>query len=78
MTDIQKEKLISLIEKGCTDSDVEDFCDENNVSRREAFHFIAELTVPECCKGCKYIDLYPSMPPCPSCSRAKKDFYESV
>ena len=31
MTDIQKEKLISLIEKGCTDSDVEDFCDENNV-----------------------------------------------
>lgn len=75
MTSEQLEKLRDLCEKGCTDSDIEDFCDEYKVSRKDAFNKIAEWTVPSCCKGCIYMNMFPDMPPCASCSRGKKDYY---
>lgn len=75
MTDELKEKLKALMENGCTDSDLEDFAEDNNVSEGEVFQYVAELIAPECCKGCKHIQLYDSMYPCTECSRGKKDMY---
>lgn len=37
MTDALKEKLKALIENGCTDSDLEYFAEDNNVSEGEVF-----------------------------------------
>ena len=73
-----KSKLFALCEKGCTDSDIEDFCDENKVSRKEAFKLVAEWSAPEVCKGCAYVVFYPDMHPCCNCSRAKEDFYKAA
>lgn len=78
MTDALKEKLKALIENGCTDSDLKDFAEDNNVNESEVFRYIAELTVPECCKGCKHVQLYNSMYPCIKCSRDKKDMYTAT
>lgn len=75
MTDALKEKLKTLIENGCTDSDLEDFAEDNNVDEGEVFRYAAELTVPVCCKGCKHVQFYDSMYPCTECSRGKKDMY---
>ena len=75
MTSEQLKKLRELCENGCTDSDIEDFCGEHKLSRNEVFTKIAEWTIPSCCQGCMYMTMYPSMPPCPSCSRGKKDHY---
>jgi hypothetical protein len=50
--DIQAQ-LRDLDTKGCTDSDIRDFCDEHNISYRTAFDFLSEINVPDCCKGCK-------------------------
>ena len=76
MTKEQVSKLKNLHESGCTDSTIEDFCIENNLSFKEVFHLIAEWSVPECCNGCKNISMFPSMFPCLSCSRGKRDLYE--
>ena len=72
-----QDKIKELIDKGCTDSDIIDLCEENNISRKAAFHYIAELTAPQQCRGCKNIALRPSMPPSTSCRRNyTKDHYE--
>ena len=76
MTKEQELKLRKIYETTCTDSDIEDFCDENELSRKEAFHKIAIWSAPECCNGCRHVDMFPDMFPCVSCSRAKKDRYE--
>jgi len=78
MTDRQKELLTQLHKDGCTDSDIEDFCEEHNISKKDAFRFVIELIAPQQCKGCKYIG-YRSIYPCNACSRARilKDHYEA-
>lgn len=40
--DEQKEDLFALAQRGCTDSDVRDYCAENNVPYRLAQDFMAE------------------------------------
>ena len=77
LTDNNKNEINKLIKEGCTDSHILDFCDANKLSRKAVYHYIAELTVPQQCKGCKNIVLYPSMPPCASCCRSHtKDYFE--
>ena len=76
MNKTQKEALRELEEKGCTDSEVIDFCKKHKISQKEAFTQISEWETPECCHGCKHIGLFDSMHPCTECSRPKKDFYE--
>jgi hypothetical protein len=62
-----------------TDSDIEDFCYENNLSQGEVFHYIAVMMAPEECKRCKHVDMFSSMPPCTACCRAHtKDYFEEV
>lgn len=81
MTKEQKDKVHEFYElnKDCmSDDDVVDFCDDNDLPVRETFHLIAEWTVPDCCKGCKYVTYFKSMYPCNMCCRAKKDFYEKM
>ena len=75
ITDVQKHELIKLINSktSITDSDIFDFCCDFNISRRAVFHQLAEWNVPERCRGCKHVDLYPNMPPCSSCCRAHPD-----
>ncbi len=76
MTEAQKQELWKLVEKGCTDSKVVDFCEENYVSKRTVFHQLAVWSAPEQCKGCEDVDMYPNMPPCTSCARSHtKDHY---
>ena len=72
----QLEELKILFERGCTDSDLIEFCEDNNLSVREVYHTVASWIVPECCNGCKYIEFYSGMYPCNNCSRPKKDMYE--
>ena len=72
--DIEK-GLKQFLTKG-TDSDVRDFCERNRLDQKEAFHLIAGWNAPECCKGCKKVDFYGSMPPCSVCARGKIDYYE--
>ncbi len=76
MTKKQIEKLTALHERGCTDSDIIDFCHDNKVKVKEAFHFISILMAPECCKKCLNVDFYPSMPPCSSCRRPRPDRFK--
>lgn len=38
--DEQKEDLFNLAQRGCTDSDVKDYCAENNISYRLAQDFM--------------------------------------
>ncbi|MBR0542517.1 MAG: hypothetical protein IJK26_10010 [Clostridia bacterium] len=77
MTDELKAKLKELIKSGKikTDSDLEDFCKEYKADEGEVYQLISEWTAPECCKGCKHIQLYDSMYPCTVCRRGKKDMY---
>lgn len=68
--------LKDFITKGCSDSDIEDYCYEHNLSPKSAFHFISVEEAPACCKECKFVDFYASMYPCTSCVRAHlKDFF---
>ena len=76
MTIQQTKELQKLHNRGCTDSDIEVFCDTYHVRQKEAFHQIAEWSVPVCCKGCKNVEMFSSMPPCTSCCRSKEDLYE--
>ena len=76
-----KEKLIDLIEseKIHSDSNLENFADENRVSKKDVFHFVAILrTQHTYCEGCKYVDFYPNMTPCSRCIRSgyNKDYFE--
>ena len=72
MTEEQKDCLWWLCENGVKDSVVYDFCEDNGVSAREAFHQIAIWFSPKCCSGCGNVDFYPSMSPCRICCRGKK------
>ena len=40
--DEQKEDLFNLAQRGCTDSDVRDYCNENNIPYRLAWDFMDE------------------------------------
>ena len=75
MTNENIRKLKLLVEQGCTDSDIEDFCEENDIDTGEAFRLVAEWSAPNCCQGCIHIQLYPDMSPCCNCCRAKSDYY---
>lgn len=75
LTEVMKAQLRDLDTKGCTDSDVRDFCDEHNISYRTADDFLSEINAPDCCKGCKHVGLFPSLSPCVDCSRPKRDYY---
>ncbi len=78
MTTNQKNKLRRLYVRGCTDSDIEDFCDRNGVNAGEAFALVARWMAPKCCKGCRHVGLFPSMYPCTSCSRPRPDLFEAA
>lgn len=73
------QKLLNFLssDKCNTDSDLYDFCESNRIKPREAFHIVSVMGAPECCRSCKHVDMRPSMPPCPSCSRGKPDLYEN-
>lgn len=69
-------KLAEFYEKPHTDSDIRDFCEENDVNMKEAYEFLAVLRVPPCCIGCCNVAFYPNMYPCHSCSRIpRKDYF---
>lgn len=67
--------LLTLCYHGCTDSDIEDFCSENNLVQREVFKLIDIFTAPPCCKTCANVGLRP-MYPCNDCSRPLTDRYQ--
>ena len=58
MTEEQKREMHKLWSDGCSDSDIEDFCERTGVPVKDVFHQVAEWRVPDCCKGCKHIDFY--------------------
>lgn len=74
----EKKKIDELIaDHTCTYDEIEEFCYENNINYAGASHYISEMSAPEQCKGCRYVMLYPTMPPCSTCCRAHtNDFYE--
>lgn len=78
LSDSNKEFIRSLVyEGGYSDDDLVDIFEENNISCHEAFRFIADISVPECCRGCKYACFYRSMFPCTTCKRSRQlDYYE--
>lgn len=77
LTEPLRDALYLLLDGGCTDSDLEDFCEENKIPQRVVFHTVAILNAPACCKKCKNVDLYASMYPCLSCRRAHPiDYFE--
>ena len=73
LTEDQMNALTAMNEAGCTDSDVCRYCEQNDVSLREADAFISELNAPEECKGCKHVTTLSMCFPCNVCSRMKKD-----
>lgn len=78
LTDSHKKFILKLLDAGhYTDSTLEDIFEENNIPCGEAFRFIAEMSIPDRCKGCKYVSFYRSMFPCTSCKRSHPtDYYE--
>ena len=85
MTTEQKKRLLEFIKDVmerrdgfCSDDDIMDFCDENDIPSGEAFKFIDEYKVPSCCKGCKHVGMYDNMYPCDLCSRPRQDMYEKA
>lgn len=75
-TDEWKKKFCEAVENGTirTDSGVEDFCTENNLSQGDVFGFLHEQNLPQDCKGCKRSCNYPNGY-CLSCCRGKQDYY---
>lgn len=74
-----KEEVKQIVEKGCTDSDIEDYIEEHsNVNGKEIWNYVSELDALSECKGCKYIQMT-GMNPCICCSRRVKlkDYYEA-
>ena len=78
ITEVDKVLLIEMIKDGCTDSVIEDFCEERHLNPSDAFHFIAVQHAPNCCKSCNHVDYFPNMFPCSRCCRTKRDYYEDV
>lgn len=75
-----KKELDQLIQnKKCTDSDIEDFIQNHDeLNGKDVWDYVSELTSPEICKGCVYIQMS-GMYPCNVCVRQNqlKDFYKS-
>lgn len=77
MTKKQLEELKTLYDNGCTDSDIEDFCEDNNIEPCEAFLQVDIWDAPECCKECRNVCFYPNGSPCSYCARPpRKDYFE--
>lgn len=73
-----KNKLMNLLEY-CSDSDIEDFIDENNLTSDEVgevWEIVAINNAPNCCKDCKNVKYYKYDNPCYYCIRPKLDFYK--
>lgn len=67
-------------EHGCTDSDIEDYMNSNNIDgifTKYIWNYIAELSAPAECEGCKHIQMQ-GMYPCNNCIRQNKlkDYFE--
>lgn len=73
-----KEELHQMLNKGCSDSDIEDYIDNHpELNGKEIWDFVYEFGAPEGCKGCKHIQMT-GMMPCIRCKRRDtlKDYYE--
>lgn len=72
-------QLQELHEGGCSDSDIEDFISEHNLSRAEEGEVWLQIAIwnaPECCKECKYVQHFRSIYPCTCCPRPLTDMFE--
>lgn len=78
MTEVDEVFLIEMMKDGCSDSVIEDFCENRHLHPSQAFHFIAVQKAPDCCKKCNNVDYFPDMFPCSRCCRGKKDYYEEI
>ena len=79
MTNEHEKMVLEFEEKGCSDDDLVDFCNENKIDLKLAYKVIAIKYAPAECKGCKHIVMYgthANLFPCNMCSRACKDRYE--
>ena len=70
-----RDKIYLMMMNGCSDSDLEDFCNEYKIPQQIVFHYVAIMSAPDCCKRCKNVDFYKSMYPCTSCKRANQTEY---
>lgn len=73
----QKE-VRSLLNKGCSDSDLEDFVESHkSVHGKDIWDFVYEESAPQGCHCCEYIQRE-GMMPCIRCSRRVevKDYYK--
>lgn len=75
-----KNDIKTLCEKGCTDSDIEDYLESHSVKdckTRDVWDYVSELNAPTVCKCCKHIQMH-GMHPCINCSRVpRQDYYEA-
>lgn len=68
-------KRLYIEGKFCTDSDILDFADDNDVSRKVVDEFIRQLASENTrCQGCTSFGLG-GMYPCNACSRGKEDHF---
>lgn len=72
-------QLISMLEAGCTDSDLEDFASINKLDETDVFRFAGEYKAKGTpCEGCVHCQHSSAMYPCIICSRKyHKDYYVS-
>ena len=60
-----------------TDNDIMNFCDDNDIPYLEVCWYLANLNVPDTCKGCRNVCGYRNLQPCAQCKRAyPDDFYK--
>lgn len=73
-------ELIMIHDKGCTDSDIEDFVNSHpDVPAQDIWEFWDAIDAPLLCKGCKHVAFVNTgMYPCNRCTRSQVliDFYE--
>ncbi len=67
--------MIDSKEENLTERDIEAFCTKEDVSYRIVDHYLSSLAVPEGCRMCENVSLFPSVPPCTSCMRARQTDY---
>ncbi len=82
-----KEEFIKLLEadKISTDSEIDDYADEHNLSAADVWHCYAEYrddclikqSIGTPCEGCRYVTRIGGfVSPCYECCRNRPDFYE--
>lgn len=83
MLSLELIKELHLLLECCSDSDIEDFIDDHNLSddeAREVWEIVVINNAPDCCKDCKNVKYYVYDKPCCNCIRPKlnlyKDYYE--